>query len=586
MQNLAKKIAANWSKMKIGNKITLYYFTLIIMSIVLSLFIYEQTNKYYMNQNIEKIGTQGIESDSRNFELFIEDINNYSKILLANQNVQQILENEDTYQLPTYRRLDRFLQEFINFNTKVSSIYVFSNSGKKYYTEKITLKSIELRDIEQMSFYEEILAKKGGFILRLNQHGLVDARKTSGISFIRVINSLQRQEKIGFLIINLDQKVLEKALGLDDQNNATIFIQNADGQTLMGYNPIEDFDEEVYFEQLEKENKFWTIFKKNHKDMMITGINNRKYGWKILKVIPFEDATEQFNVFNIGIFSIVAVNISLMLLGSFFISKLITSPIHTLMSSMKDVEHGHFKPVVMKTNEDEIGMLKNVYNFMIDEIHKLINRIIQEQKTKRKAELGIMMEQIKPHFLYNTIDSISSLIMLERSQEAYESLRALGNFYRTSLSNGRDIIPIREELETVENYIYIQKIRYRDLFEAEYDIDAEVLEVKVPRLILQPLVENSIYHGIRPSGNKGLIRISIKKVMHTVWIVVEDNGVGLSGEELINLNTTNEKSIGIPATRERIRILFGEKSCFHIESECNKGTKIRIEIPLDEEGNN
>lgn len=568
--------------MKIGNKISLYYFVLIVISIVLSMFIYQQTNTYYMNQKIQEIAIQGVESDSRNFELFIEDINNYSKILLANQNVQQLLQDDNAQQLPSYKRLDRFLQEFINFNSKVSSIYVFSNSGKKYYSEKSVMKEIELKDIEKMPFYEEILNKKGGFILRLNQQGLIDARSNTGISLLRVINSLQRQERIGFLIINLDQKALEKSLGLYEQNNATILIKNANGQTIINHNPIKDFDEEAFFKRLDEKDKFWSIFGINHINMMVTGTSNNKYGWKILKIIPFQELSEQLNVFNMGLFAIVLVNIILLLLGSLFISKLITNPIHTLINSMQDVENGNFEPVCIKTNDDEIGMLKNVYNFMINEIHNLIQKIIQEQKIKRKAELGIIMEQIKPHFLYNTIDSISSLIILERSQEAYDSLRALGNFYRASLSNGRDIISIREEIDTVENYLYIQKIRYGDLFVAEYDIDEEVLDVKVPRLILQPLVENSIYHGIRSVGGKGSIVIGIKKVNNRVQITVKDTGIGISKEQLIALNMTNESSIGIPATRERVRILFGDKSKFFIESEWGKGTKITIEIPLNE----
>ena len=584
VQILPKKVTAKLSEMKIGNKITLYYFTLIVMSILLSMFIYERTSAYYMKQKIQEIAKQGVESDSRNFELFIEDINNYSKILIANQSVQQLLENDTIHEAPNYKRLDRFLPEFINFNTKVSSLYVFSNAGKKYYTEKSVMKSIALEDIEKMPLYKEIVNKRGGFILRLNQDGLIDAKNNMNISFIRIINSLYRQQKIGVLIINLNEKILEKALGLDQKNNTSILIEDSSGETIINYNAIKDFDEEVFLKKLDEKNDFWSISDINGTKMMVTGVNNSKYGWKILKITPFQQMPEQLNVFNIGIGAIVLVNIILLLLGSFFITKLITNPIHTLIHSMKDVENGNFKPVCMETNDDEIGMLKNVYNFMINEIHKLIQKIIQEQKIKRKAELGIMMEQIKPHFLYNTIDSISSLIILERSKEAYDSLRALGNFYRTSLSNGRDIIPIREELNTIKDYIYIQKIRYGDLFDAEYDIDEDVLDVKVPKLILQPLVENSIYHGIRSSGNKGRIKIGIKKIKNSVHMVVEDNGMGISKEDLIVLNTTSEKSIGIPATRERIRILFGNRSHFVISSEEGKGTKITIEIPLEEEG--
>ena len=582
MYILLKKIRGKLSEMKIGSKITLYYLTLTIISILLSIFIYQQTNAYYIKQQIHEIAAQGIESDSRNFELFIEDINNYSKILLANQSIQQMLEAERE-QLPNYKNLHRFLQEFINFNTKVSSIYVFSNSGRKYYTEKATFKEIELEDIEKKDFYQEIIGKKGGFILRTNENGLRDPNNNPNISFMRVINSLYRQDKIGFLIINLNQKVLKEALGFDQENGASILIQDEDGKFIVDYNAIEEFDKEIFLKKLDERDEFWDTIDINGTYRMVSGINNKKYGWKVLKIIPFQDLSEQLNAFNIGIVAIILVNVLLLLLGSLFISKLITNPIHSLIHSMKDVENGHFNPVHIKTNDDEIGMLKNVYNFMIDKIHQLIEKIITEQKTKRKAELGIMMEQIKPHFLYNTIDSISSLVILNRTEEAYDSLRALGNFYRTSLSNGRDIITIREELDTIENYLYIQKIRYGNLFEAAYEIDEVILDIKVPKLILQPLVENSIYHGIRPSGSKGYIKITAKKLQNKVRLVVWDNGIGISEENIKILSTASEKSVGIPATRERIRILFGDQSSFSISSQPEKGTEVVIDIPLWEE---
>lgn len=184
------------------------------------------------------------------------------------------------------------------------------------------------------------------------------------------------------------------------------------------------------------------------------------------------------------------------------------------------------------------------------------------------------MEQIKPHFLYNTLDSISSLVMLDRNEEAFNSLSALGIFYRTSLSNGKDMITIHEEVETVKNYLFIQKIRHGDLFEVTYHIDPDTNQIKVPKLILQPLVENSIYHGLRPAGGNGDIIVRIYVLEDKIRLMVEDTGIGMNQEQLAVLSKTTHHGMGIWATRERIRILYGDKSCFKIESERNKGTKV------------
>ena len=225
---------------------------------------------------------------------------------------------------------------------------------------------------------------------------------------------------------------------------------------------------------------------------------------------------------------------------------------------------------------------------MIIEIQRIIEEIIKEQQVIKDAELRVIMEQIKPHFMYNTLDSISSLIMLGRNEDANKALTALAKFYRNSLSDGRSVVSLGTELEIISNYLLIQDIRYRDLFEVVYDIDDSITEMMVPKLMLQPLVENSLYHGIRPLGMDGLIRISAKKKEGQVVIEVEDNGSGISDEAIENAfkeaadTQGNMTSIGLPATIKRIHHMYRD-SQVTIESN-GDGTIIRITLGLTEEG--
>lgn len=157
---------------------------------------------------------------------------------------------------------------------------------------------------------------------------------------------------------------------------------------------------------------------------------------------------------------------------------------------MKGVENGEFKEVNIDTGNDEIGKLKNVYNTMIYKIENLIEQIVKEQKIKRKAELDVLQSQIKPHFLYNSFDTISSLALDNRNDEVYKIIKALGNFYRTSLSNGKEVISIEEEIKTVKSYLTIQQIRYDNMFNVNISVDERANKYKILKLILQPLVEN------------------------------------------------------------------------------------------------
>ena len=251
---------------------------------------------------------------------------------------------------------------------------------------------------------------------------------------------------------------------------------------------------------------------------------------------------------------------------------------------MKGIEKGEFKRVDIKSGNDEIGKLADGYNTMIGQIQNLINRIMQEQKMKRKVELDVLQAQIKPHFLYNTFDAISSLALYGKNKEVYDIMKALGVFYRTRLSKGREVITIGEEIDVVVNYLKIQKYRYEDMFSVEYDIDEEAKSYKTLKLVLQPFVENSLYHGIRPKGKNGKIWVSAKCTGDFILLQIADDGIGMTEEEVERLTSgktlREDQSFGIWGTIERLRIFYGVDNIISIESHKDYGTKVSIRIPL------
>lgn len=246
---------------------------------------------------------------------------------------------------------------------------------------------------------------------------------------------------------------------------------------------------------------------------------------------------------------------------------------------------------------------------MIEQIDQMLKRIIQEQQTIRRAELNTLQAQIKPHFLYNTLDSITSLAMSGMNDKVCELLEALGSYYRLSVSKGRELITLHEEVEIVRNYLTIQQVRYPGVFEVQYDIAPDCERVMIPKLVLQPLVENSLYHGIRPKGGPGTIRIQAHRSKEGVILTITDDGVGMSEEEIqqvqrkeinstnssnstnlsnpsdlsnlskITYNSKHNPSFGLWGTMERLRIFYEREDGLKLESEVGKGTTIMITIP-------
>lgn len=255
---------------------------------------------------------------------------------------------------------------------------------------------------------------------------------------------------------------------------------------------------------------------------------------------------------------------------------------------MKIAEEGQLEVKFNREYEydDEIGHLGRRFNKMIEALKNLINLVNIEQQKKKEAELEILRAQIKPHFLYNTLDTIHWLIKENSNLEAGIVLKALTTLFRISLSKGKEQIEIKEELKHVESYITIQKVRYGEKFDYEINCSRDIRELKITKLILQPIVENALYHGIKEKRGKGFIKINIIKEDDVILLSVIDNGKGISESETDRLNKVLSKDIekgneyGLVNVNEKIKLTYGNQYGVIIESKEGEGTKVIIKHPM------
>jgi len=274
-----------------------------------------------------------------------------------------------------------------------------------------------------------------------------------------------------------------------------------------------------------------------------------------------------------------------------FISQGITRPVHQLQEIMRSVETGEFKVAGELKATDEIRELAREYDIMVSRIRDLMNANAREQELKRKSDLRALQAQIDPHFLYNTLDSIVWMAEMDKSPEVVKMTSALSRLFRTSISRGRELIRLRDELDHVRNYLTIQKMRYEDKFHYNIAVDDSLLDLTVLKIILQPLVENAIYHGVRGASYTGLIEIggALEDDLLRLW--VRDNGVGMDVAELEALlrhlslpvgesADSNRQGLGVRNVHERIRLYFGPDYGLEIQSEPEKGTTIHCRLPL------
>lgn len=273
------------------------------------------------------------------------------------------------------------------------------------------------------------------------------------------------------------------------------------------------------------------------------------------------------------------------------ISDSISMPLKHLCQLTKRVGKGDFTVLPPKASGDEVMELEKSFHTMVGKIEELVVNVKEEQVNLRQMELKLLQAQINPHFLYNTLDSISWMAEDGQVEEVVEMVSALSKFFRIGLSKGRDEITLKEESSHIQSYLQILKFRYDDILEFEIDIPESLEEVRLLKLTLQPLVENALYHGIKQKRGKGKIRVFAQSDDFFVFIRVEDNGIGMGETELSMLQhnvykghlSSADNGFGLANVHERIRLTYGNQYGLKVESEYGLGTCVTVCLPLSKE---
>ena len=328
-----------------------------------------------------------------------------------------------------------------------------------------------------------------------------------------------------------------------------------------------------YFSNLGGERRLMTV-----KEMGLTG-------WLIVGISYVDELVQNQKTFGNSILVIVLFGIAFEAVASLFISARISRPIRRLEEQMKKVEGGDFDINLDVRGEDEVKRLSKTFNLMIARIRQLMEQNVREQEEIRKCEFKALQAQINPHFLYNTLDSIVWMNENHNYEGVTVMVNALARLFRISISRGSEIIGVVDELEHVRSYLIIQQIRYKNKFDFTISAEQEALRHKTLKLILQPIVENAIYHGVANLQEKGVIAINAAVDGATVLFRVRDNGYGIKPEllkDLLNREAKNDhgSGVGLKNVNERVKLTYGSQYGVEIVSELEVGTTVSIRIPL------
>lgn len=512
---------------------------------------------------------------SNNLDSTMKSINSISRLTMLRSTVRTFLLAESN-STPRTRNALQEIHDILNTFNLSCNVVILRMDGQCLNTGP-GITYVNTGKIFETEWLNEVMAQKGNYVIKAGTRGAFRSNIGEMVSFVRVINDINTQKPIGILAINLPSRFFEQAYEGLSGETSHFALYDTSGRLICK-------DNESTFSSLNPENLLQNtreetdkLFYKSIFTCDTLGDSHfilaSRLEVRILDGLP----AKLLVALIIGAFILLA----FMWLINTYIAKNVIYPIRRLVDSMAEVQNGWLHRVSMNVNDDEIGLLKNSYNAMLIEINQLIEELLQKEKTLRMAELDALQEQMKPHFLYNSLDMIRYMALENRTDEVYNMLETLGNFYRRFLSKGSTDLSLGEEIEIVKSYLTLQRTRFEDIFTDEYEIEEGLSSIRVPRLILQPLVENSIYHGIRPKGEHGVIRVTVKRQEDFLFLSIYDNGIGMSAHQReLLFSGKDSRSFGFQGTIERIRYYYKTEDVFEIHSTEGEYCEIILKLPL------
>lgn len=591
---LIRNIKTWFGNQLISNKIVIVYIPLIIIPLFILGF---ATNRIYTNV----ITKQTINNISDNSKLIITQIEGIftnaessANILTLNLNriYSQNLSKLNELQLYTQITNQIGFAQLI-FPDVASAAFIDTN-GTIYGSHP--LMEVHVSEVINSNLAKEIDKTRGANIwFPMQRRSFLTMNVSNPVLTLgKKVFNIQTGQPLGWLILNINETKLSSIYKTINSNPlGTYFITDPNGLVVSSQHPMELL-KPVTNGQIQS----WIQSSSNNSrilpsvegNVLLTSNEFPHLHWKLITKTPIEVLTRDYHKITLLIIYMGIACLVIALIGANVLSRVVANPVKRLAKVMLRVREGNFNVASEVHTTDEIGYLATGFNTMIVRIRELLDKVNFEQRKKREYELALIQAQIKPHFLYNTLDVIYTLSEMGRVKDVQRTTKALADFYRVALSQGKEMITIREELDNIRDYLSIQRIRYSDVFDYEINVTPGVLDSPILKLTIQPIVENAIYHGLKTKSTFGHIRIEGDVEEDRIRIHVIDDGVGISEDKLRELLTESEDgpkaSFGLYNVNNRIKLYFGEQYGLDLSSEVGKGTKVSIVLPIQERGRN
>ncbi|MCS7460685.1 sensor histidine kinase [Paenibacillus doosanensis] len=590
-----KAFLRGWHDSSIRFKLNCIFLIIILISILSLSFWGSRTYSHYSENQADQSTLQMIHQVESNVDLYLKHLDDVFYYLGEDSAVKQFMKlgGEEPDEAAA-AQIQKTLTMYAARNKEITGMMLVNGQGTflSHGMYRITRDSLT-----EESWYRDAAGKPEETLIISNPIGRnVAAYQNYSsydvLSLVRAVQDPETKRVTGVILMDLKMDML-KSIFENMKLGKSGFMYIIDRKGDIVYAPTNNIVYRIQSSWLQDGTQGSLTQNIKGHDYRILVNDSETNKWKFIGVIPDDDYQRVVKDIQLYTLIVTFITIALASLLSTYFTGTLIRPIRKLMSLMSKVRNGELNQRFVAETKDEIGQLGHSFNHMLEEINNLINLVYIEQRKKREAELQVLQAQIKPHFLYNTLDTIQWMAQEYEADDIIEIIGALTNLFRIGLNRGNEWIPIRDEIKHAESYRIIQMSRYMDKLDIQFDIPEELLRYHVLKLILQPVIENAIYHGIKARTGKGLITISAVREENAVCFRITDDGAGIPPEKLQELNDIlrgakkrkEQYGIGLFNVNERIQLTYGSSYGIFIHSEVGKGTTVEVRHPMVHVGN-
>lgn len=593
-----------WIIRHLSTKLILMILLLLVLSISLISSLYFRSSSVVLSGHVRASTQQSVKQSADYLSVIMTVGIDMAQQIFRDSGLQGIISEEKRGQVNIDRKFDHkeqvndLLNNLIDTSSFVQSVYLLKESGSSWGSGLFNISKVTRYTLNDHDWYTDIVNNRRDEIWQPLHYDPFSGGGEDNelvLSYVKPLRYLSTGEAVGAIVVNLDGNLILQAIErirlgetgrffiVDGNGAVMIGSQRAEWGRVIGPEPFRSAVMSVGSDGGEFE-------------MDLGGVptyivaRRMENGWTVIGSVPVKEAIGDIQRLQERIWLYAAIFLAAGSLTGFLFSRKITSPLKRLMKQMSEIEKSNFEALSEVRSQDEIGQLSRRFNQMVRQIKMLIEQVNEVEGKKREAEIRAMRHQINPHFLYNTLASIRWMVKFNRTDSAYQGISALVRLMEASMGKKGVFGTIAEELDLLEKFMLIQQYRYGDHIRLSVECDESLRGIPIPRMLLQPIVENAVFHGIAPKEEGGLIELSFRRTPgpagDVLAIEVRDDGVGMPSERADRVAKSappapaGMSGIGLQHVRETIQLYYGAPSGMSVESEEGRGTCVRLELMM------